>query len=283
MHLKCAQMRNPKGQLGLLWMSSFVHFICISISKCAQMRLGCEPFWALFCFHFEMHHFALHFEMNSTVHLECLQRSSGLPPPSFDLWIATLAAPFSLDPLAPSWVLPPLSGFAVAPLATSWVLPWPLAPLWVLPPLLPPLRGSCRGPSCPFVGLAAPSWVLPPLRWSSWPLCFDITNVMTNGRVRRGRRQVVVHYYFLRSSVLPSQPQSFKWRWLGPSPLLKDRWPLRLRRCHPLGRTHRYTPDFHFHYPEFCICGICDFYVNLCWSVLSWKSYVNLCYALICV
>ena len=52
--------------------------------------------------------------------------------------------------LALLWVSP-FMGLAVAPLATtSWVLS--------------PLRGSCRRPSCPFVGNAAPSWVLSPLR-----------------------------------------------------------------------------------------------------------------------
>ena len=113
-----------------------------------------------------MLHFALHCEMNSTVHLECLQWSSGLPPPPFDLWTATLAAPLALALLALSWVLPPLLPFL------GFSRPFV--------PLLPPLCGFCR-PSCclpcrPFLGLivaplAAPSWVLQPLYRFFCPSC----------------------------------------------------------------------------------------------------------------
>ena len=49
------------------------------------MRLGRGPFWETFCFHFEMLHFGLYFGLNSCMHFDLLQQSSGLPPPFWSL------------------------------------------------------------------------------------------------------------------------------------------------------------------------------------------------------
>ena len=185
--------------LGSIWFNLLVYSISISISKWTQMRLVQTHFEPYFESIWKCSHFVSILDW-TVLHLAIV---------SIDVLLTrVLSSFFDSDPsrLCPS----NLKMNPNTPCTISVPPSWPIC--------CPRLLSSVCNPSPSHDPIS--SWFVSLLALllisssQTWVLTF--THVMTNGGLRRGRRKVVLQYYFKMSSIVASDPRLIKRRHLGP-------------------------------------------------------------------